>query len=84
VHTNTHARVNTTGPFGLLGFGMTTCMLCFITANWTPKGFAPVVMSYALFYGGLGQFIAGLLELIRGSTFAGTAFSSYGCFWMGW
>ncbi len=23
-------------------------------------------------------------QLIRGNTFAGTAFSSYGCFWMGW
>ena len=24
------------------------------------------------------------VQLIKGNTFAGTAFSSYGCFWMGW
>ncbi|KAJ9532792.1 hypothetical protein QJQ45_010901 [Haematococcus lacustris] len=47
-------------------------------------GFIPVVMSYAMFFGGAGQLIAGILELIKGNTFAGTAFSSYGCFWMGW
>ncbi|KAJ9532390.1 hypothetical protein QJQ45_010482 [Haematococcus lacustris] len=41
-------------------------------------------MSYAMFFGGAGQLIAGILELIKGNTFAGTAFSSYGCFWMGW
>ncbi len=41
-------------------------------------------MAYALFYGGFGQLVAGVLELIRGAVFAGTAFSSYGCFWMGW
>lgn len=72
------------GPFGLLCFGMTTCMLMFVTTGWSPSGFTPTVMAYAMFYGGLGQLIAGVLELIKGNTFAGTAFSSYGCFWMGW
>ncbi|KAL6759641.1 GPR1/FUN34/yaaH family-domain-containing protein, partial [Haematococcus lacustris] len=56
------------GPFGLL---------CYASL----QGFIPVVMSYAMFFGGAGQLIAGILE---GNTFAGTAFSSYGCFWMGW
>ncbi|KAL6754417.1 GPR1/FUN34/yaaH family-domain-containing protein [Haematococcus lacustris] len=72
------------GPFGLLCFGMTTCMLMFVTTSWSPAGFIPVVMGYAMFFGGAGQLIAGILELIKGNTFAGTAFSSYGCFWMGW
>ncbi|KAJ9533854.1 hypothetical protein QJQ45_026956 [Haematococcus lacustris] len=72
------------GPFGLLCFGMTTCMLMFVTTTWSSAGFIPVVMSYAMFFGGAGQLIAGILELIKGNTFAGTAFSSYGCFWMGW
>lgn len=72
------------GPFGLLCFGMTTCMLMFITTGWAESVFLPTVFCYAAFYGGLGQFIAGILELIKGNTFAGTAFASYGCFWMGW
>eukprot|EP00195_Chlamydomonas_chlamydogama_P016362 CAMPEP_0202900946 /NCGR_PEP_ID=MMETSP1392-20130828/12284_1 /ASSEMBLY_ACC=CAM_ASM_000868 /TAXON_ID=225041 /ORGANISM="Chlamydomonas chlamydogama, Strain SAG 11-48b" /LENGTH=237 /DNA_ID=CAMNT_0049587409 /DNA_START=35 /DNA_END=748 /DNA_ORIENTATION=+ len=72
------------GPFGLLCFGMTTDMLMFITTGWAEKTFLPTVFCYAAFYGGFGQLIAGVLELIKGNTFAGTAFSSYGCFWMGW
>lgn len=72
------------GPFGLLCFGMTTCMLMFITTTWAEGAFKVTVMSYAAFYGGMGQLLAGLLELIKGNTFGGTAFASYGCFWMGW
>ncbi|GFR48506.1 hypothetical protein Agub_g10173 [Astrephomene gubernaculifera] len=72
------------GPFGLLCFGMTTCMLMFITTRWSEKTFLPTVFCYAAFYGGFGQFVAGVLELIKGNTFGGTAFASYGAFWMGW
>ncbi|KAG1674030.1 hypothetical protein FOA52_000336 [Chlamydomonas sp. UWO 241] len=75
------------GPVGLLAFGMTTLMLMFIETGWTATSdgpFKPTVIAYAMFYGGLAQFIAGILELIKGSTFAGTAFMSYGAFWMGW
>ncbi|KAG2494229.1 hypothetical protein HYH03_007585 [Edaphochlamys debaryana] len=63
---------------------MTTCMLMFITTEWAEKTFLPTVMCYAMFYGGFGQFVAGVLELIKGNTFGGTAFASYGAFWMGW
>lgn len=59
-------------------------MLMFITTQWAEKAFLTTVMMYALFYGGFGQFVAGVLELIKGNTFGGTAFASYGCFWMGW
>ncbi|KXZ41940.1 hypothetical protein GPECTOR_239g570 [Gonium pectorale] len=52
--------------------------------KWAEKGFLPTVFCYALFYGGAGQFVAGVLELIKGNTFGGTAFASYGAFWMGW
>ncbi|GLC33125.1 hypothetical protein PLESTB_000367600 [Pleodorina starrii] len=72
------------GPYGLLCFGMTTCMLMFITTGWAEKHFLPTVFCYAMFYGGFGQFVAGTLELIKGNTFGGTAFASYGSFWMGW
>jgi uncharacterized protein len=37
----------------------------------------------ALFYGGLGQFMAGMWEFRNRNTFGATAFSSFGAFWMG-
>jgi succinate-acetate transporter protein len=35
-----------------------------------------------IFYGGLAQVIAGLLEYRKGNTFGTTAFTSYGLFWL--
>lgn len=69
-------------PLGLLCFGMTTVMLMFVNTTWTESTFIATVMCYACFYGGFGQMVAGVFELIKGNTFAGTAFFSYGAFWM--
>jgi succinate-acetate transporter protein len=41
-----------------------------------------VVLGMALGYGGLVQLIAGVEEFVCGNTFAATAFSSYGGFWL--
>ncbi len=38
-------------------------MLMFVTTEWTTKGFIPTVFCYAMFYGGFGQFVAGVLEV---------------------
>lgn len=38
---------------------------------------------YAIFYGGLAQFVAGMWEYRRNNVFAATAFATYGGFWMG-
>jgi succinate-acetate transporter protein len=35
-----------------------------------------------IFYGGLAQIIAGILEYKKGNTFGVTAFTSYGLFWL--
>lgn len=84
VHEEVYIKGNP-GPFGLLCFGMTTDLLMFVITGWAEAAFVPTgVVSYATFFGGAGQFFAGMLELIKGNTFAGTAFSSYGCFWLGW
>jgi succinate-acetate transporter protein len=40
-----------------------------------------MIMGMARAYGGMAQFVAGIFELINGSTFSGTAFVSYACFW---
>jgi len=74
---------DTTGnpaPLGLLGFGMTTVLL-----NCHNAGFFPLnsmVLAMGIFYGGIAQVIAGMMEWKKGSTFAGTAFISYGFFWL--
>src|SRR5258708_8233318 len=65
-------------PLGLLGFGMTTVLL-----NLHNAGFYEInsmILAMGLCYGGAAQIIAGLLEWKKGSTFAATAFISYGFF----
>ncbi len=67
-------------PLGLMGFGMTTVLL-----NIHNAGFFPVtsmVLAMGIFYGGIGQVIAGILEFKKGNTFGTTAFTSYGLFWI--
>eukprot|EP00877_Chromochloris_zofingiensis_P014073 jgi/Chrzof1/891/Cz01g32260.t1 len=76
------AGIGNPAPLGLLCFGMTTVMLMFVTTTWVEAAFATTVITYACFYGGFGQMVAGVFELIKGNTFAGTAFFSYGAFWM--
>src|SRR6266581_7097287 len=65
---------------GLGGFALTTFVLS--THN---AGLAPDLtwVGFAIFYGGLAQFCAGMWEFKTGNTFGATAFSTYGAFWMG-
>lgn len=67
-------------PLGLLGFGMTTILLNFHNAGCYPLD--SMILAMGLFYGGLAQIIAGIMEWKKGNTFATTAFTSYGLFWM--
>jgi hypothetical protein len=70
------------GPLGLAGFAATTFVLSFANAGFVGAGVVAAVLPLALFYGGLGQIIAGLLEYRRGNTFGTTAFTTYGGFWL--
>ena len=72
-------RVNA-APLGLMGFGMTTVLLNLhnlglIDLNW-------MILGMGVFYGGLAQILAGILESRKGNTFATVAFCSYGFFWL--
>jgi len=69
-------------PLGLAGFAATTLVLSFVNAKFVNAGVVEAVLPLALFYGGLGQLLAGLLEYRRGNTFGVTAFSTYGAFWL--
>jgi len=68
-------------PLGLMGFGFTTVLLNLINAGLLSSDALGIVLPMGIFYGGLAQIIAGLLEARNGNTFGATAFSSYGLFW---
>ncbi|MCL6408325.1 acetate uptake transporter, partial [Dickeya dadantii] len=68
------------GPLGLMGFGMTTILLNLHNAGFFPL--SSIILSMGIFYGGIAQILAGLLEYKKGNTFGVTAFTSYGAFWL--
>src|SRR5271157_2495657 len=41
-----------------------------------------MILAMGIFYGGIAQVIAGIMEWKKGNTFAATAFTSYGMFWL--
>lgn len=66
---------------GLGGFALTTFVLS--AHNALPNSAPDLTwLGLAFFYGGLGQFTAGMWEFKTGNTFGATAFSSYGAFWL--
>ena len=70
------------GPLGLAAFALTTFVLSCVNANLVPPSVATVFLTLGLFYGGLAQLFAGMWEFRKGNTFAATAFTSYGAFWI--
>jgi succinate-acetate transporter protein len=71
------------GPLGLAAFAMTTFVLSVFNSNIiSDVKLESVVLPLALFYGGIGQFAAGMWEFRKGNTFGATAFSSFGAFWL--
>ena len=67
-------------PLGLMGFGMTTVLLNIHNAGFFPLG--SMILAMGVFYGGIAQIIAGVMEFKKGNTFGTTAFTSYGLFWL--
>jgi hypothetical protein len=65
-----------------MGFGMTTVLLNLLNAGLLqPEGMG-MIMAMGIFYGGIAQVLAGILEFKNGNTFGTTAFCSYGLFWL--
>ena len=74
-------KVANPAPLGLLGFGITTILLNFVhNARLGPVD--GMILGMGIFYGGIAQVIAGVLEYKKGNTFGTVAFTSYGLFWM--
>jgi succinate-acetate transporter protein len=67
-------------PLGLLGFGMTTVLLNLHNAGLF--GLNSMILAMGIFYGGIAQIIAGIMEWKKKNTFGMTAFTSYGLFWL--
>lgn len=68
------------GALGLLAFGLTTIILNLHNAGLF--GMGSVVFAMGIFYGGIAQIIAGIMEWKKNNTFGMTAFISYGSFWI--
>jgi len=67
-------------PLGLCAFGLTTILL-----NLHNSGFFELnsmILAMGIFYGGIAQVIAGIIEARKNNTFGLTAFTSYGFFWL--
>ena len=70
-------------PLGLGAFALTTFLL---SAHNALGGTAVPLLAFygfAIFYGGLAQFMAGMMEFRNRNVFGATAFTTYGAFWMG-
>jgi uncharacterized protein len=67
-------------PLGLLAFGMTTVLLNLHNAGVFEL--SSMILAMGIFYGGLAQVIAGIMEWKKNNTFGLTAFASYGFFWL--
>ena len=68
-------------PLGLLAFGMTTVLL---NIHNTGEFYAlnSMILAMGIFYGGIAQIIAGIMEWKKNNTFGTVAFISYGSFWL--
>lgn len=66
---------------GLGAFALTTFLLSAVNAGWVPNSAAWI--GFAVAYGGLAQFAAGMWEFRNRNVFGATAFSTYGAFWLG-
>jgi len=80
VHMTLHDTTANPGPLGLMAFGLTTVLLNVHNAGLIPL--SGIILAMGMFYGGLAQIIAGIMEWRKNSTFGMTAFLSFGFFWL--
>jgi succinate-acetate transporter protein len=63
---------------GLMGFSTTTMATGLHNVGYWGAG---PTMAMAIAFGGTAQFVAGVVDLRKGSLFGGSAFMAYGAFW---
>jgi len=74
-----HDSTANPAPLGLMGFGFATLLLNIHNAGYYDLN--SMILAMGIFYGGLAQVIAGLIDFRKGNEFGATAFCSYGLFW---
>lgn len=67
-------------PLGLGAFALTTILLNIHNAGFFELNV--MIMAMGIFYGGIAQLFAGVMEFKHGNTFGTVAFISYGSFWL--
>jgi uncharacterized protein len=67
-------------PLGLAAFGMTTILLNIHNSGCFPMD--TMIFAMGIFFGGIAQIIAGIMEFKKKNTFGFTAFIAYGFFWI--
>jgi succinate-acetate transporter protein len=75
-----HDSTANPAPLGLMGFGLTTLLLNIHNAGYIEL--SSMILAMGIFYGGLAQVIAGMIDFRKGNEFGATAFTSYGLFWL--
>jgi succinate-acetate transporter protein len=77
-----HVKDITGGPgaLGLLGYGLPIILVSLANAGLVESG--SMILGMIIFYGGIAQFTAGIMEWKKGNTFGLTAYGSYGLFWL--
>ncbi|MDO8610727.1 MAG: acetate uptake transporter [bacterium] len=72
-------KVANASSLGSLGFGMTTILYSIVGAGFFSIN--TMLISMAIFLGGVTQIIAGLLEYKKGNTFGYVSYTMFGLFW---
>ncbi len=67
-------------PLGLMGFALTTILLNLHNAGLFELN--AMILAIGIWYGGIAQLIAGIMEWKKNNTFGTLAFTSYGAFWL--
>jgi succinate-acetate transporter protein len=72
------ASIGEPGPMSLWGFAVATLLVALPISSVMPLTTSLAAVPALLVFGGIGQFIGGLVAYRKGNTFAATAFCSFG------
>jgi succinate-acetate transporter protein len=72
------ASIGEPGPMSLFGFAVGTLLIALPIAGYLPLTTTLAAIPALLVFGGLAQFIGGLVAYRKGNTFAATAFCAFG------
>lgn len=79
-----HSSGADASALGYLALGLTLLAFGLFSTDMIDNAAAADASRLAFYVGGITQFVAGMWEFYRGSSFTGTAFASLGAFWVTW